>query len=138
MAYTIDKIDIWVGSIQDKPGGVAAKLEPIAAAGAALEFALARRDKRGKGLVFVAPLKGPAIKAAKNAGLAKSDDIQALRIKGPDKAGLGALIAKTLGDAEVNMRGLSAAAVGRECICYLAFDNKEDAAKARRLLTRAL
>jgi len=139
MAYKIERVDVWIGSIVDKPGGVAKKLAPLAEAGAALDFALARRDKKGKGLVFVAPIKGAAaLKAAKKARLAKSDKLQALRIEGPDKAGLGAQIAGALADAGINMRGLSGSAIARRCLFYLAFDNRPDANKAKQILAKAL
>ena len=139
MAYSIRKVDVWSGSIKDQPGALAAVLGPLAEAGAALEFVLARRDKQGKGIVFLAPLKGAAVlRAARKLKLSKSDKLQALRIEGPDKRGLGAKIGAALGEAGVNMRGLSAIAIGNKCVCLLAFDSKEDAAKAKRVLAKAL
>ena len=140
MAYTIDRIDVWSGKIKDKPGGLAEKLAPLAEAGASFEFVLARRDKKGMGVVFVAPLKGPAQgRAAKAAGLTKGGGgVTALRVSGPDKRGLGAAITQALAEVNVSMRGVSATAIGRKSVCYVAFDNKEDAAKARRALAKAL
>jgi len=139
MAYTITKVDVWVGSIVDRPGGVADKLAPLAEAGARLEFLLARREKARKGLLFVAPIKGAKqAAAAKKAGLKKGAGVSALRIAGPDKAGLGACIGRALGDAGLNMRGISAMAVGRKSVFYVAFDKAQDAAKARRVLAKAL
>ena len=139
MAYTIAKVDIWVGSIVDRPGAVAEKLAPLAEAGAKLEFLLARRDKARKGLMFVAPIKGAKqAAAAKKAGLKKGAGISALRIEGPDKAGLGADMSAALGEAGVNMRGISAMALGRKSVFYLAFDKAQDAAKAKRVLAKAL
>ena len=48
----------------------------------------------------------------------------------PDQPGLGAKLTRKLADAAINLRGLSAAAIGRQCVCYLAFDTAEAAAKA--------
>ena len=139
MAYTIAKVDIWVGSIVDRPGAVAEKLAPLAEAGAKLEFLLARRDKAKKGLIFVAPIKGAKQAAAvKKAGLKKGAGVAGVRIEGPDKAGLGAVMSAALGKAGVNMRGISAMALGRKSVFYLAFDKAQDAAKAKRVLAKAL
>lgn len=139
MAYSIKKVDVWSAMIADRPGAVAARLEPLAEAGAQLEFVLARRDKPRTGIVFVAPLKGAAqLQAAKKAGLSKADDLRALRVEGPDKKGLGARLTGALADAGINMRGISAAAIGRKCIFYLAFDSQRDATKAHRVLSKAL
>lgn len=139
MPYKIDAVDIWCATIEDRPGGLSAKLGPLAAAGANLEFVLARRDQPGTGVVFVSPVKGvKATRAAQEAGLAKSAEIAALRIEGPDKPGLGAKLTAALAEAGINLRGLAASATKNRCIVYLAFDAKEDAAKAKRTLAKAL
>jgi len=139
MSYTIEKIAVWSGSIDDKPGGLAAKLAPLAEAGVNLEFVLAPRDKPGLGVVFLAPIKGAtATRVARNAGLSRTRDLAALRITGADKPGLGAAITQALAGARVNLRGLSAIAAGRTSVVYLAFDSKKDTAKAQRALANAL
>ncbi len=139
MAYSIERVDVWAGSISDKPGGLAATLAPLADAKCNLEFVVARRSTKGKGLVFVAPVKGAAGgKAAKAAGLAKTAELSALRIEGGDKAGLGVAIGGALGDAGISMRGISAAAIGRKSVCWIALDSKADATKAKRVLAKAL
>lgn len=139
MPYTVSRVDVWAGSIVDKPGGVAKVLDGLAAAGANLEFVIARRDKPKKGVVFVAPLKGAAqARAAKKLRLAKADSLQSVRVEGPDKAGLGAQITCALAEAGVNLRGISAAALGRRSVVYFAFDSKKDATAAVRVLKKAL
>jgi hypothetical protein len=139
MAYEITKVDVWAGTIEDRPGGLAEKLEALSSAGARLEFAIARRDEPGTGVVFVAPLKGTAqTRAAKNAGLSKASTLCSLRVEGPDKPGFGARITRLLADEGINMRGLSAAALGRRCVVYFAFDSIGDANKASRVLKKAL
>ena len=139
MAYTIDRVDVWAGSIRDRPGGVAAVLDTLAQAGANLEFVIGRRDKKNTGVVFLAPLKGAAqLRAARKLRLKKAVTLQSLRVAGPDKPGLGAHIACVLADAGINLRGISAAAIGRRCVVYFAFDSKADATQARRVLKNAL
>ena len=43
-----------------------------------------------------------------------------------------------LGNAGINLRGLSAAALGRRSVSYFAFDNADDADNAVKLLKKAL
>jgi hypothetical protein len=139
MPYTIDRVDVWAGAIKDRPGGMLKVLESLANAGANLEFVIARRKKKGTGLIFVAPLKGrKQTKAAKQKGLAKAESLQSLRVEGTDKAGLGARITCALAEAGLNVRGLSAAALGKKSVVYLAFDSRADSTKARKVLKKAL
>jgi len=70
MPYTIEKVDVFSGGIDDKPGALAAVLTPLAEAKVCLQFLLARRDAPGRGIVFAAPVKGAAaVRAARSAGL---------------------------------------------------------------------
>jgi len=140
MALDVSKADVWAGPIKDRPGGAATVLEALAQAGANLEFVIARRSKSTKGgaVIFVAPVKGAAqVKAAKAAGLKKADSMAPLRVAGPDKKGTGACLMAKLAEAKINVRGLSAAAIGRKFVMYLAFRSKADAAKAARILRKA-
>ena len=140
MALDVNRVDVWAGSIKDKPGGLAEKMSALADAGADLEFVIARRapDKPGTGVVFVAPIKGAAqAKAAKAAGLKKAESMAPLRVAGPDKPGMGAKLTRMLADAGINLRGISAARMGRKFVVYLSFDSKADSAKAARVLRKA-
>jgi hypothetical protein len=137
MALKVCRVDTWVAEIEDRPGGLAAKLGALWAAGANLEFVLARRapDKPGTGVVFVAPVRGAKqAKAAKAAGFKRPRDVHAIRIEGPDKPGQGARLAQMAADAGVNLRGVSATAIGKRFVLYVALDTAGDAAKALRLL----
>ena len=60
MAFEISKVDIWAGELPDRPRALMTSLTVLSKAGANLEFVIARRDKRGKAVVFMAPLKGTA------------------------------------------------------------------------------
>ena len=141
MAYSIRKVDVWAGEIEDRPGGLAGKLEALANAGASLEFIIARRqpDKPGTGVVFLTPVKTPKQKqAATGAGFNTTSSLQSVRVEGPDRPGLGIKMTRALAEAGINMRGLSAAALGRRSVSYFAFDNVEDADNAVKLLKKAL
>jgi hypothetical protein len=139
MAYNVKKIDVWSGEIRDRAGALAAKLQPLARAGADLSFVIARRQphKPGRGIVFVGGVRGPkAEKAARKAAMKKSRDLAALRVEAPNKAGDCQRVADRLAKAGVNLRGLSASVIGKKYVLMLAFDSASDAAKAARALRR--
>ena len=141
MAYTIKKVDVWAGEIEDRPGGLAGKLSALSDAGANFEFLIARRaaDKPGTGVVFLTPIKGAKQKsAAQAAGLATTDSLHSVRVEGPDRAGLGNKMSQALADSGINLRGISAAALGRRAVTYLAFDSATDADTAIRVLKKTL
>ena len=141
MAYTVKKVDVWAGEIADRPGGLAEKLTALSAAGANFEFLVSRRspDKPGTGIVFLTPIKGAKQKsAAQTAGLGTTDSLHSVRVEGPDRAGLGTKMSRALADAGINLRGISAAALGRRAVTYFAFDSAMDADSAIRVLKKAL
>jgi hypothetical protein len=137
MALTVSRVDVWAVGIEDKPGALAGKLAALAEAGAQLEFVIARRksDAPGTGVVFLAPLAGAAqVRAAKKAGFQKTKSLHSVRVEGPDKPGVGARLTQALAQAGVNLRGLSAAAIGKRFVMYLALDDAATAAQAVRVL----
>jgi hypothetical protein len=138
MALKVTRVDTWVVTIEDRPGGLAEKLRALADGKANLKFVIARRapDQPGKGAAFVTPIAGAAQRVAKQAGFAKSATLHTVRIQGPDKQGEGARIAAALADAELNVRGLSAAAIGKTFVTHVALDSAADAAKAVRALKK--
>ena len=141
MAYAIKKVDVWAGEIADRPGGLASTLGAIRSAGGNIEFVVARRspDKPGTGVVFLTPIKGPKQKAAaQQAGLGTSEGLHSVRVEGPDRPGLGAKMTDDLAAAGINIRGISAAALGRRAVSYFAFDSAADADNAVRILRKSL
>ena len=139
MNLDVSRVKVWATSLEDRPGNLAEKLDALAAAGANLEFVIARRTPEGpgQGVVFLCPVAGPAqIRAAKKAGFTQTKSLHSVRVAAPDKKGLGALFTCALAKAGINLRGLSAAAIGRKSVMYLAFDTTADAAKAVRVLKK--
>ncbi len=132
------KVEVWVATIQDRAGGAADRLESLAEAGASLEMVLARRtEEAGRGVIFVTPVKGAkATQAAQKTGFGKPTNIHSVRIQGRDRPGLGARIARALGDAGISFRGISAAAIGTSFVSYLACDSAEDADRAVGVLKK--
>ena len=135
MALTVAKVDVWAAGIEDKPGSLAEKLEALSKAGANLEFVIARRDESGGAVVFVAGLEGDRqLAAAQKAGFHTTDSLHSVRAGGDDQSGLGAEVTTALAGAGINLRGLSAASIGDQCVFYLALDSSADADKAVEVL----
>src|SRR5688572_2442047 len=131
------RVDTWAASIPDRSGALAMKLKALAAGGANLELIIARRlgDGSGKGVVFVAPIKGAKqIGAAGAAGFARSGSLHTLRAEGPDRVGAAGRVVAALADQGLNLRGFSAAAIGKKFICYVALDKESEAVKAARIV----
>jgi hypothetical protein len=135
MAYTVRKVDVWTGDIDDRVGGLAAKLEPLATGGADLELVIARRQPHqpGKGVAYLGPI-GKAKQAAENVGLRRTSELVALHVEGANKPGECARLMRLLADAGITLRGISALALGGKFAAALAFDNDADATKAMNLL----
>jgi hypothetical protein len=139
MKLSISRTDVWAAMIDDRPGAVAEKLGALAAAGANLGFIIARRmpEQRGSGVLFVTPLKGAKqVKAAEEAGFQRTESLHSVRVEGRDKPGLGANMTKAIAASEINLRGLSAAAIGNRSVAYLALDTPADATKVAGILRK--
>jgi hypothetical protein len=139
MALKATRNEVWIATIEDQAGGAAPVLEALARAKVNLEMVFARRlaEQPGKGMLIVGPIKGAkAQKAALAAGVAKTGAIFGVRVEGGDKPGLGARIARALGDAGISFRGISAHALGRKFVCDIALDRAEDAERAVKLLKK--
>jgi hypothetical protein len=130
MNLIVERVDVWAATTDDQPGGLAALLRPLKDVGADLDFIIARRSANtpGRAVVFVAPLRGDAeVAAAAEAGFNVANSVHSVRVQGHNAPGLVAEIAETLGSANVNMRGLSAAELGTRFVMYIAFDGEADA-----------
>jgi hypothetical protein len=139
MALKVQRVETWAASLEDTPGSLATKLNALSRAGVNLQFVIARRapDKPGTGVVFVTPIEGAVgRRAAKEAGFQKTNNIHTVQVQGPDKRGQGGAMIQALADGGLNLRGVSAAAIGTKFIAYIALDTRADAAKAARLLRK--
>lgn len=131
------RVDTWASPILDRSGALAAKLKALAAGGINLELIIARRagDEPGKGVVFVTPIKGAKqVGAAGAAGFTRTTSLHTLRIEGTDKIGQASRVAASLAEHGLNLRGFSAAALGKKFVCYVAFDTEADVVKAARFV----
>jgi hypothetical protein len=138
--YTVSKVEMWTGEIEDRVGGLSAKLEAVAQGGVDLEVVVARRNPQqpGKGVVFLGPIKGAkAQQSAQTAGLRRATDLFALRVEAANKPGDCAKVTRMLADAGINLRGLSATVCGSKYVLSLGFDTEDAAAQAARVLSDA-
>ncbi len=137
MRMEINRVDVWVASIQDKPGSLAEKLEALASANIDLEFINARRahDKPGTGLVYVLSINGAhQIRAARKAGFEKAKSLHGICISTGNMPGFSSELARLIAQAGVNLRAFSGASIGNQAIFYIAFDSNTDADKVIHLL----
>lgn len=137
MSLDVTRTEVWAASLEDRPGSVAGKLAALADAGANLEFVIARREssRPGMGVLFVTPVEGDAqARAAQQAGFGKTTSLHSVRVAGPDQPGLGAKLTKALAAEGINLRGVSAASIGKQCVVHLALDSDADADKATQIL----
>ncbi len=138
MAYQIEKREVWFGFAANKPGALAAKLQGLLESKTQLDFLFARPASKGQAVFFTGPICGAAqARAARQAGMSKSDHYANLSVTGPDRAGLSARLCQLLGDAGINIEGLSGMAAGKMCHFYVAVA-KKDAAKTQQILKKGL
>jgi hypothetical protein len=140
MELSVERVDVWAATIEDKPGGLAQVLSALRDAAVDLQFVVARRTPEApdKGVVFVAPLQGEReIRAATQVGFSITTSLYSVRVMGLDQLGAIAQMSRMLADEGINLRGLSAAVLGTQFIAYLAIDSLDDAEKAVDILQRA-
>ncbi|MCG3130135.1 MAG: hypothetical protein FLDDKLPJ_00883 [Phycisphaerae bacterium] len=139
MSYSVKQIEVWAGDIMNRPGALARVVEGLSAAGADLEFMVARRVSENTSRVFLSPIKGKKVKqAATDAGLMPAANMHTVRIEGPDKAGVGAAITRAVAAAGVNLRGATAAVIGKKMVVNLGVGSAEDAKNAITAAKQAL
>jgi hypothetical protein len=134
MPYTIERVEVWAGELEDRPGALSSRLAHVMMNGHAnLEMVVARthHEKPGCAVLFLAPLMGDESKrAALDVGLSPAKHFPVVRIKGPDRPGLVAGIAGTLAHDDINIKGLTASAVGGEAVVYVRLESEEAARAA--------
>ncbi len=139
MELIVEKEDVWVASVEDKPGALANKLGVLAEAGADLDCIIARRapDKPGTGVVFITPIRGDReVRAAAQLGFSLTSHLNSVRIEGQNEPGIAAKLTQKLGKAGINLRGLNASVIGTRFVVHLAFDTPDQAQKAIKLLSQ--
>lgn len=136
MPLQIRRVQVWSGEFPDRPGAAAAKLEMLARAGADLEFIFTRPNpiKPETSVIFLAPITGDAIEAARAAGLGPALDVAMLCIEGKNRSGMAYDLMSRLAVAGINLRGISISSFADRFAAYLAFDNPDVATQAVQIL----
>ncbi len=137
MSFRMDRVHIWAGEVEDRPGGVAGKLATLAEAGANLSYVNTRRlpEKPGHGILYVAPITGPdQLKAARAAGLHEVIDPVVLRVEGDNKAGLAFRLTQEWSKARISFQSLTMSVLGDRFVGYATFDSVSDANQAATIL----
>ena len=140
MDLLVERVDVWAATIPDRPGGLAEVLTALRAAGADLQSIVARRapEDPGKGVVFVTPLQSDAeISAAAQVGFNVTRHLHSVRVMGPDRPGVAAVLTQKLADGGINLRGYSASVIGKQFVAYVAVDSLDDADRAIGILEKA-
>lgn len=139
MSYGIKKADVWAGDFVNRPGMLARVLEALTSAGAQLDLVIGREISARTSRIYVAPLTTKKQKnAALEVGLVSAPGMFSLRVEGPDRAGLGADMARALAAADINIRGVTAGTVGRKFVCYFGFKSEAELLAAKKALSAAL
>jgi predicted amino acid-binding ACT domain protein len=137
MRFRLDRVHVWAGEVEDKPGGVAAKLSVLAESGANLAFIFTQRrpDKPGTGMLYVAPLSSAEqIKAAKHIGLHEVNDPVVIRVEGDNQAGLAFKLTREWARAGISFHELTMVVMNGKFVGYAAFDTINDSNRAAEIL----
>jgi hypothetical protein len=140
MDLLVERVDVWAATIPDRPGGLAEVLTALREAGADLRSIIARRapEEAGKGVVFVTPLQSDAeINAAAQVGFNVTRHLHSVRLMGPDRPGVAAVLVQKLADGGINLRGFSASVIDTQFVAYVAVDSLDDATKAMEILGKS-
>jgi hypothetical protein len=137
MSFKMQRVHVYHAEVEDKPGGIAAKLKKLAEAGVHLEYVYSQRSatRPGMGDLYVAPLNGNGqIAAARAAGMHEVSEPIVMRIEGDDKKGLGGRLTQAWEMAGINLHGLVMAVIQGKFVGYITFDSVEDANRAATIL----
>lgn len=139
MAFQITKEHVWEAAIHDRAGALAEVLRALREGGLNFEFIITRRDQPGRGALFIAPLRTvEEIEFAERVGFSKARDLHCLRVVGPNRPGMAAEIAGLLADEGINLRALSAVALGQQGVTIVACDTDEDVNRGKAILQEKL
>ena len=137
MAVSVRKITLWRVEVDNEPGALAGKLEPLARLGADLQVVMGYNMGPQRAAIELNPVVGKKVAdAARNAGFSASPT-PAVLVEGDNKPGLGYQIAKSIGEAGINLSFVVAQIIGRRYSAVLGFESAADASKATGLIKKA-
>jgi hypothetical protein len=137
MSFKMQRVHVYHAEVEDKPGGISARLKALAEAGAHLEYVYSQRSdsKPGMGDLYVAPLHGTnELSAARKAGMHEVGEPIVMRVEGDDRAGLSGRLTQAWEMAGINLHGLVMSVIGHKFVGYATFDTVSDANRAATIL----
>lgn len=137
MSFKMQRVHVFHGEVEDKPGGISTKLKSLAEAGAHLEYVYSQRSdsKAGVGDLYVAPLHGNGeVAAARAVGMHEVNEPIVMRVEGDDRLGLGGRLTQAWEIAGINLHGLVMSVIGGRFVGYATFDSVADANRAATIL----
>lgn len=139
MALTVKVITLWRREIENRPGELAGVLQPLATTKADVQVLMAYRfpGDASRGAVELFPIAGKkATAAAADAGLTPANDIPAVLVQGPNRAGIGYQTSRQIAEAGINLAFLVAQVVGTKFSAVYGFDTVTDRDRAVKLLKK--
>jgi hypothetical protein len=103
MAISVKSITLWRKELQDRPGGLADSLEPLAGVGLKVVMAYRYPGEPGKAALELYPISGKRTTAAAEGNGLRPAAIPALLVEGDDAPGLGYRMSRAVADAGINM-----------------------------------
>jgi hypothetical protein len=139
MAIKVKPITLWRREVENKPGALAATLEPLARAGADLRIVMGYREPGGENLsaLELYPVSGKKTAAAAGAAGLAASGIPTLLVEGDNRPGLGHAITRAVAEAGININFVVAQTVGRRFGAVFGFENQADAKTAAALIRKA-
>ena len=137
MSFKMQRVHVFHAEVEDKPGGISAKLKPLGEAGVHLEYVYSQRSatKPGMGDLYVAPIHGNGhMTKAKAAGLHEVSEPIVMKVEGDDRAALGGRLTQAWEMAGINLHGLVMSVIGHKFVGYATFDTVTDANRAATIL----
>jgi hypothetical protein len=133
MAISVKTITLWRREVEDRPGMLAATLEPLAKAGTNLQVVMGYHIGK-MSAIEVFPVAGKkATAAAQQGGLAQIGP-PALLVNGENRPGLGHAMARGIADRGINIHFLVAQVIGGRYSAVLGFGSNDDAAQAAAVI----
>jgi hypothetical protein len=140
MPVSVKRITLWRTEVDNKPGALAALMQPLAGAGANLKVVMGYRHtaaKQGKAIVEIYPVSGRKVTGAAEAAGLSGSSIPTLLVEGEDRPGLGSAIASAISVAGVNIAFFMAQVVGERYSAVIGFESEEDLGKATPAIKKA-
>lgn len=140
MPVSVKRITLWRAEVDNKPGALAALMQPLAGAGANLKVVMGYRHtavKQGKAIVEIYPVSGRKVTGAAEAVRLSESSIPTLLVEGDDRPGLGSAIASGISAAAINIAFFMAQVVGERYSAVIGFESEEDLGQATAAIKKA-